>query len=113
MTSKQKTRYNDTFNKKDSMDLNQSSNVLALITELKKICNYDDESNESGKLNHIKEILDELYPDGLVKLGDINQLKDRVIKISDTNYPYPKENTFTSEKMINKTLDLYNQLLSK
>ena len=60
-----------------------------------------------------KEILDELYPDGLVKLGDINQLKERVIKISDTNYPYPKENTFTSEKMINKTLDLYNQLLSK
>ena len=60
-----------------------------------------------------KEILDELYPDGLVKLGDIKQLKERVIKISDTNYPYPKENTFTSEKMINKTLDLYNQLLSK
>ena len=60
-----------------------------------------------------KEILDELYPDGLVNLGDIKQLKERVIKISDTNYPNPKENTFTSEKMINKTLDLYNQLLSK
>ena len=61
MTSKQKIKYDNTFNKKDSLDLNQSSNVLALITELKKICNYDDESNESGKLNHLKEILDELY----------------------------------------------------
>ena len=60
MTGKQKIRYDNTFNKKDSLDLNQSSNVLALITELKKICNYDDESNESGKLNHLKEILDEL-----------------------------------------------------
>ena len=60
MTGKQKIKYENTFNKKNSLDLNQSSNVLALITELKKICNYDDESNESGKLNHLKEILDEL-----------------------------------------------------
>ena len=42
MTSKQKIKYDNTFNKKDSLDLNQSSNVLALITELKKICNYDE-----------------------------------------------------------------------
>jgi SNF2 family DNA or RNA helicase len=71
MTGKQKTRYDNTFNKKDSLDLNQSSNVLALITELKKICNYDDESNESGKLNHLKEILDEL-----------NRKKEKVIVFS-------------------------------
>jgi SNF2 family DNA or RNA helicase len=71
MTGKQKIRYDNTFNKKDSLDLNQSSNVLALITELKKICNYDDESNESGKLNHLKEILDEL-----------NRKKEKVIVFS-------------------------------
>ena len=61
MTRKQKTKYDNTFNKKDSLDLNQSTNVLALITELKKICNFDEESGESGKLNHLREILDELH----------------------------------------------------
>ena len=60
-----------------------------------------------------KEILEKLYPEGLVKLGDLQDLSDKVEKISDKNYPMPNENIYTSERMINKTLDLYNQLLNK
>jgi Glycosyltransferase len=60
-----------------------------------------------------KEILEKLYPEGLVKLGDLQDLSDKVQKISDKNYPMPNENIYTSERMINKTLDLYNQLLNK
>ena len=60
-----------------------------------------------------KEILEELFPIGLVKVGDIEALKEKVIGIASKNHKVPKENTFTSEKMINRTIDLYCQLLSK
>ena len=60
-----------------------------------------------------KEILEELFPIGLVKVGDIEALKEKVIGIASRDHQTPKENTFTSEKMINRTIDLYRQLLSK
>ncbi len=60
-----------------------------------------------------KEILEELFPDGLVTLGDIEELKKRVLTIVNSDYHTPKENTYTSEKMINSTIDLYIQLLNK
>ena len=60
-----------------------------------------------------KEILEKLYPDGLVKLGDLQDLSDKVEKISDKNHPIPNKNIYTSERMINKTLNLYNQLLNR
>ena len=59
-----------------------------------------------------KEILEELFPEGLVKLGDINTLKDKVITVSNKDHPFPKENTFTSDRMIEETINLYHQLLS-
>jgi len=59
-----------------------------------------------------KEILEELFPDGLVTLNNIKELKSKVITISDKNYPKPKENIFTSELMYKRTIDLYNQLLN-
>ena len=59
-----------------------------------------------------KEILEELFPDGLVSLGDINGLKEKVITISN-NDSMPKDNTFTSTKMISETIKLYNQLVNK
>ena len=59
-----------------------------------------------------KEILEELFPDGLVSLGDINGLKEKVITISN-NDSMPKDNTFTSTKMISETIKLYNQLANK
>jgi len=59
-----------------------------------------------------KEILDELFPYGLVPLGDINSLEEKVIKVSNKDYFTPKENIFTSDRMINETINLYHQLLS-
>ena len=59
-----------------------------------------------------KEILEELFPNGLVPLGNINALEEKVIKVSDKNYLTPKENVFTSERMINETINLYHQLLN-
>lgn len=60
-----------------------------------------------------KEILEDLYPSGLVALNDINKLKDKVLDVSKVNYPYPKKNTFTSKKMTEDTLKLYYQLCNR
>jgi glycosyltransferase involved in cell wall biosynthesis len=57
-----------------------------------------------------KEILEDLYPSGLVALNDINKLKDKVLEVSKPDYPYPSRNTFTSKKMTENTLKLYYQL---
>jgi len=48
----------------------------------------------------------------LVELNKIEDLKNITEKVSDSSYPSPKNNTFTSEKMVKKTIDLYHQLLS-
>ena len=58
-----------------------------------------------------KEILEKLFPNGLVKLGNSEALKAKVYELLDKNLT-PSENTFTSIKMINKTINLYNQLTS-
>lgn len=58
-----------------------------------------------------KEILEELYPDGLVELNDIAQLKQQTLIISKENYAKPKENTFLSSKLIDSTIQLYQDLL--
>ena len=58
-----------------------------------------------------KEILEELFPVGLVKLGNIDALKEKVLIVSNKKHPIPKENTFTSNRMINETINLYNHLL--
>ena len=60
-----------------------------------------------------KEILEELFPEGLVYLNDIESLKQKVIIISNKDHPLPKENSFTSYRMIKETINLYHQLLSK
>jgi glycosyltransferase involved in cell wall biosynthesis len=58
-----------------------------------------------------KEILEELYPDGLVELNDIAKLKQQTLIISKENYVKPKENTFLSSKLIDSTIQLYRDLL--
>jgi len=57
-----------------------------------------------------KEILEELYPSGLVPLNDMKKLKDTVIEVAKNEHPYPDKNTFTSKKMTEQTLQLYSQL---
>ncbi len=58
-----------------------------------------------------KEILNELFPEGLEELGDIQALKDKTMDLIYRDELTPKENTFTSEKMINRTLEVYEELL--
>ena len=58
-----------------------------------------------------KEILEELYPEGLVELNNIAQLKQQTLIISKENYEKPKENTFLSSKLIDSTIQLYQDLL--
>ena len=60
-----------------------------------------------------KEILEELFPAGLVTLNNINDLKEKVIVIANKDHPHPKENIFTSDRMTQSTIDLYHQLLNK
>ena len=58
-----------------------------------------------------KEILEKLFPQGLVEFGDIKSLTEKVLEISKKDCSPPKENTFTSNRMINKTINLYNHLV--
>ena len=58
-----------------------------------------------------KEILEKLFPEGLVNLGDIEKLKEKVDMIANNKFLTPKENIFTSERMIELTISLYHDLL--
>jgi hypothetical protein len=60
-----------------------------------------------------KEILEELFPHGLVDLNDINSLKSRTIEVSSKNFQSPKSNTFLSERMTDSTISLYQELINK
>ena len=60
-----------------------------------------------------KGILEELYPDGLVELDNIDDLAEKVINLSNMTNNMPKENIFTSERMTNQTISLYQDLLAK
>ena len=51
--------YNKTIKQKFELDKKDSSGMLALITELKKICNFDPISGQSGKLEVLNQILSE------------------------------------------------------
>ncbi len=59
LTQNQITSYNKTIKQKFEIDKKDSGGMLALITELKKICNYDPVSYSSAKLEVLKEILEE------------------------------------------------------
>ena len=60
-----------------------------------------------------KEILNELFPEGLVKLGDIQALKEKTIELILDSDKKPETNSFTSERMIDSTLEVYRSLLEK
>ena len=60
-----------------------------------------------------KEILSELFPYGLVKLDDIQDLKEKTLELLSDDDKKPKPNTFTSERMINSTLEVYRSLLEQ
>ena len=60
-----------------------------------------------------KEILEDLFQEGLVELENIDKLKEKVLKISNKDFITPKENTFTSKRMTEETINLYYQLLNQ
>ena len=60
-----------------------------------------------------KEILNELFPQGLVNLGDIQSLKKKTIELVYDDDSKPKPNIFTSQRMIDSTLEVYRSLLVK
>ena len=59
-----------------------------------------------------QEILEDLFPQGLAELSNIDELKDVTLNILNNN-DKPLENTFTSERMIDSTINLYYDLLNK
>jgi glycosyltransferase involved in cell wall biosynthesis len=58
-----------------------------------------------------KEILNELFPQGLVKLGNLDDLANKTIDLLSQDELKPRKNIFTSERMINSTLNVYESLL--
>lgn len=57
------------------------------------------------------EILKELYPQGLVNLNEMAKLHDATISLINSSST-PSENTFTSTRMTNSTINLYRDLLN-
>ena len=62
---------------------------------------------------HCQSELLELFPQGLVELGNLNGLKEKTMDLVYKDEVKPKTNTFTSERMISSTLQVYRDLLSK
>ena len=57
------------------------------------------------------EILSELFPQGLVKLNDMNELLNATKLITSSNSS-PRENIFTASRMTNSTINLYQDLIN-
>ena len=57
------------------------------------------------------EILSELFPQGLVKLNDMNELLNATNLITSSN-SFPRENIFTASRMTNSTINLYQDLIN-
>ncbi len=57
------------------------------------------------------EILSELFPQGLVKLNDMNELLNTTNLITSSSSS-PRENTFTASRMTNSTINLYQNLIN-
>ena len=57
------------------------------------------------------EILSELFPQGLVKLNDMNELLNTTNLIAKSNSS-PRENTFTASRMTDSTINLYQNLIN-
>ena len=61
LNDKQLIFYNSLIERKLELDKKDSSGMLALITELKKACNYDPISETSSKLDYLKEIIEDTF----------------------------------------------------
>ncbi|MFL2670892.1 MAG: DEAD/DEAH box helicase [Candidatus Actinomarina sp.] len=64
LNEKQLVFYNSLIEQKLKLDKKDSSGMLALITELKKVCNFDPISETSSKLDYLKEIIQDSFTKG-------------------------------------------------
>ena len=60
----------------------------------------------------VGEILSELFPEGLIQPGDVNELVDRVISIFDGSPIVKPNQIFTLQNMLDGTMDVYNNLVA-
>ena len=58
MHPEQRKEYDHVFNERLNIDKKDSSKLLSLITELKKICNYSSESNISSKVDVLNDVIE-------------------------------------------------------
>ena len=52
-------------------------------------------------------------PKKTIELEDIQALKEKTLELLSDDDKKPKPNTFTSERMINSTLEVYRSLLEQ
>ena len=64
LNEKQLAFYNSLIERKLELDKKDSTGMLALITELKKVCNFDPISETSSKLDYLKEIIQDSFTRG-------------------------------------------------
>ena len=58
----------------------------------------------------VGEVLDQVFPAGLVPLGDTGALQQRVVDFITSAPPVPREHPFSLQRMLDETLDLYESL---
>ncbi len=59
------------------------------------------------------EVLTELFPEGLVTPSDTEAVVKKVLEFHDAMPLVPEDNPFTLQRMLDSTLDLYLELVSK
>lgn len=57
-----------------------------------------------------KESLAEMFPQGLVEPGNMQQLREKTMELAFEKGLEPKSDVFTTQKMTNKTIELYHAL---
>jgi glycosyltransferase involved in cell wall biosynthesis len=61
----------------------------------------------------VGEVLAQVYPAGLVPLGDQQALVNKACELLDATVPVPPQHPFSRAKMLEGTLALYEQLASE
>lgn len=58
----------------------------------------------------VGEILEKIFPDGRVPLGDLNMLQTKVVALLDKQIRVAQSSPFPLQRMLDETLMLYNEL---
>lgn len=58
----------------------------------------------------VGEVLAELFPDGRVRHGDVDQFTERTVQVLSERPRIPRNETFTLRRMLDRTLAVYTEL---